>query len=227
MGVHGRGDPVVAAHRENQAKTLQNREALWTIGALAKRVGLARSTLLYYDALGLLPPCGRTAAGYRLYSEASAERLERLCAFRAAGMPLAHIRRLLDAPSSDPVRLLEERLTAIAEEMRGLRRQQRWLLRLLAEEGTSPPTNMPDKNAWVSMLRTAGLKEEGLDTLHVLFERRAPEAHQDFLESLGLQEAEIRALRAISASPSAEETPPPEQFAPERADLGPTAAVRR
>jgi len=34
---------------------------------LAGRFGLSRSTLLYYDSIGLLSPSERTASNYRLY----------------------------------------------------------------------------------------------------------------------------------------------------------------
>ena len=38
-----------------------------TLGKFARRVGLARSSVLHYESLGLLAPAGRSAAGYRLY----------------------------------------------------------------------------------------------------------------------------------------------------------------
>jgi SAM-dependent methyltransferase len=42
----------------------------FTIGALARRFSLARSTLLYYDRIGLLCPRGRSQGNDRLYSAA-------------------------------------------------------------------------------------------------------------------------------------------------------------
>ena len=39
------------------------------IGALAQRTGVTRSTLRYYERIGLLAPSGRTAAGYRVFGE--------------------------------------------------------------------------------------------------------------------------------------------------------------
>jgi DNA-binding transcriptional MerR regulator len=41
-----------------------------TIGQAAKHANLSRSTLLYYDRIGLLRPSGRSRAGYRLYNGA-------------------------------------------------------------------------------------------------------------------------------------------------------------
>ena len=39
-----------------------------TIGKLARKFDLSRSTLLYYDRIGLLKPSGRTRANYRVYT---------------------------------------------------------------------------------------------------------------------------------------------------------------
>ena len=166
-----------------------------TVSRLARRCGLCRSTLLYYDAMGLLVPRSRTEAGYRRYDEADAARLERIRVLREAGLSLAQIRQVLDAPASDPAKLLEERLRALATEMGALRRRQRVLLRLLEETGTPGRPLVPDKEAWVGLLRDAGLSEEEQVTLHACFEARMPEGHQDFLESLGLDEQEIRRIR--------------------------------
>ena len=47
----------------------------YSISQIARTCGLSRSTLLYYDRLGLLRP-GRTASGYRIYRERDLERLD-------------------------------------------------------------------------------------------------------------------------------------------------------
>ncbi|MFC1747364.1 MerR family DNA-binding transcriptional regulator [Pseudomonadota bacterium] len=39
--------------------------AMHTIGEVSKRFSISRSTLLYYDAIGLLSPSGRSNANYR------------------------------------------------------------------------------------------------------------------------------------------------------------------
>ena len=48
---------------------------MYTVGQLAKLFGLSRSTLLYYDEIGLLSPSARSASNYRLYSEADIRRV--------------------------------------------------------------------------------------------------------------------------------------------------------
>lgn len=191
--------------RKVQTPVEQEREGMTnscrrTISDLAARFGLSRSTLLYYDARGLLSPCDRTPAGYRLYDEECVARLERICTLREAGMPLDQVKRLLDAPFSSPLRILEERLAALAEEIRHLRRQQRLVLRLLETEGAVDTPVFPNKESWSAMLREAGLDESGLHALHALFEGKAPEAHRDFLDSLGVEEAEIERIRKAAAT---------------------------
>jgi len=42
---------------------------MYTVGSLARSFGLSRSTLLYYDSIGLCKPSGRSAANYRTYTE--------------------------------------------------------------------------------------------------------------------------------------------------------------
>ena len=45
-----------------------------TITRLAKQFKLSRSTLLYYDRIGLLRPSGRSPSNYRLYTGSDRQR---------------------------------------------------------------------------------------------------------------------------------------------------------
>jgi len=51
------------------------------------------------------------------------------------------------------------------------------------------------KEVWVSILKAAGLDDAGMKNWHIEFERTSPEAHQDFLESLGIEKDEVAAIR--------------------------------
>lgn len=92
------------------------------ITALGRRFGLSRSTLLYYDRIGLLRPSGRSEADYRLYSHADCDRLARICAFREAGLSLDDIAKLLDADTPQGP-ILERRLGEIGQAMTALKAQ--------------------------------------------------------------------------------------------------------
>lgn len=52
---------------------------------------------------------------------------------------------------------------------------------------------------WVSMFRDIGLDEETMMKWHRLFETRYPQAHQSFLEWLGLPPERIREIRVQSS----------------------------
>ncbi|MEO1271762.1 MAG: MerR family transcriptional regulator [Myxococcota bacterium] len=71
---------------------------MWKVGQLAQRAGVTVRTLHHYDALGLLLPSARTDAGYRLYSDADAERLARIVLLRGLGLSLDEVRACLDRP---------------------------------------------------------------------------------------------------------------------------------
>ncbi len=49
---------------------------------------------------------------------------------------------------------------------------------------------------WVAMFEEIGLKEAQMHQWHRLFEARHPDAHQAFLEWLGLDPEEIARIRA-------------------------------
>jgi DNA-binding transcriptional MerR regulator len=172
-----------------------------SIGALAKRAGLSRSTLLYYDRLGLLRPRGRSDGNYRQYSAADVERLERICAHRSMGIPLKQIGALLDQTGESPaVEILQCRLETLGRQMNVLRQQQRAISRLLQQEPLHKEPEMIRKERWVEIMRAAGFTEREMHSWHVQFETMEPEAHQEFLESLGINPEEIVKIREWSRS---------------------------
>ena len=169
-----------------------------TISQLAKRFGLSRSTLLYYDSIGLLSPSLRSAANYRLYSQEDVERMELIDLYRQAGLPLKDVARVLSSGQSTATALLSQRLASLSQEIRKLRRQQQMIVGLLESEAALRKTRSLDKEGWVAILRATGLSDDDMGRWHVEFERLTPEAHQDFLESLGLEDEEIARIREWS-----------------------------
>lgn len=172
-----------------------------TVGQLARRARLSRSALLHYEALGLLSPAGRTVAGYRLYGASEVERLERIRGYREAGLPMTAIAQLLRGAQGDAARILEHHLVELNRSIARLREQQRRVARLLGQPGLLPArTRAMTKEGWVAVLRRAGLDDEDMWRWHQVFEAEAPEAHQDFLESLGIADDEVRRIRAAARS---------------------------
>lgn len=172
-----------------------------SIRQLAARFDLSRSTLLYYDRCGVLKPEYRTSAGHRLYSDADAERLARICELREAGLPLKDIDAVLEpngAYRTPLAEALNRRLQELNTEISALRRQQQVVVTLLRQKGASRRTRILTKDRWVALLQAAGMDEHARTRWHAEFERTSPEAHQDFLESLGIPEPEIARIRALS-----------------------------
>ncbi len=54
------------------------------------------------------------------------------------------------------------------------------------------------KSDWVAMFREIGLDEPTMRRWHVVFEQRAPDAHQSFLEWLGEPTEDVDRIRNAS-----------------------------
>ncbi len=172
---------------------------MYTIGRLAKEFGLSRSTLLYYDSIGLFGPSGRSKSNYRIYTRADRDRLEQICTYRRVGLPLNEINRLLRRPGKRSVLpVLEKRLDELNREIRALRGQQHFIVQLLRNNRALSRIRVMDKESWIRLLEASGLDEEARDRWHAEFERLAPDAHQDFLESLGIPAKEVKLIRKFS-----------------------------
>jgi DNA-binding transcriptional MerR regulator len=65
-----------------------------TIGRAAAATGMSRKAIRYYEQVGVLPPAGRTRAGYRQYTEQGVERLHFVRRARALGLSLRTITTL-------------------------------------------------------------------------------------------------------------------------------------
>jgi MerR family transcriptional regulator, thiopeptide resistance regulator len=92
----------------------------WRIGEVARLARVSVRTLHHYDVVGLLPPSGRSAAGYRLYTAPDLERLQQILLFRELGFALAEIRRIMLDPEFDRRRALTAQRTLLAARARRL-----------------------------------------------------------------------------------------------------------
>jgi len=169
-----------------------------TVSKLATSCGLSRTTVLYYESIGLLKPAARTAGNYRKYSDKDLERLRQIRAWREAGLTLEDIRILLGQPGSDAASVLKRRLLAINDEIDRLRSHQRAILKLLQAKQSTWRTKMISKEKWVSIMKASGFTEDQMHRWHAEFERMAPEDHREFLEYLHIPNDEIQSIRDAS-----------------------------
>lgn len=173
---------------------------MYRISQLAQQFGLSRSTLLYYDRIGLLTPSERSEVGYRHYSPTDRSRLESISSLRRAGMDIEGIRTILATAGDDTTAVLRRRLNEIGAEIEALRTKQHLLAGMLKVQGEGGPGATVNKEMFVAMLRAAGMDGAAMKKLHVEFERREPEAHHAFLLSLGISEKEALLIRKWSAA---------------------------
>ena len=173
-----------------------------TVTSLARSCNLARSTVLYYESIGLLTRPRRSAGNYRVYSEKDLERLRQICTYRDAGLTLADIRSILDAPGSDAAGVLRRRLTELSAGIERLRENQRTIARLLKTTNQFRRLPVVTKEKFTAVLRASGFSEADMRRLHTEFEANAPNEHQEFLEFLHIPEEEIRSIREWSRAKS-------------------------
>jgi DNA-binding transcriptional MerR regulator len=169
-----------------------------TISRLAKQFNLSRSTLLYYDRIGILRPSGRSPANYRLYTGVDRQRLEKICHYRKMGLSLKAIREILDAPDNMMGNVLKQRLQEIHRQIQALQNQQRVIRNLIGHPSFSDMATGLNREKWTTLLRASGMTDQDMLQWHMEFERLFPDDHQAFLESLGIPRDDIKAIRALS-----------------------------
>ncbi|WP_460733720.1 MerR family transcriptional regulator [Lysobacter tyrosinilyticus] len=88
-----------------------------TVSQVAALTHLTVRALHHYDAIGLLKPSQRSAAGYRLYDDDDLRRLRQVLLFRELGFGLDAVHALIDAtPDRQRQALLEQR--AVVDQQR-------------------------------------------------------------------------------------------------------------
>ena len=169
-----------------------------TVTNLARACGLSRTTVLYYESLGLIKPARRTAGNYRVYGEKEVDRLKRIVTYRNSGLRLSDIRSMLEEPRGDAAGVLKRRMAELGGEIERLREHQRAIARLLRQTDQLRRTAMVTKEKWVSVMRAAGFSEDDMRRWHSQFEKSAPQEHQEFLEFLHIPAEEITKIREWS-----------------------------
>lgn len=106
------------------------------IGELAAATGVDTETIRYYEREGLLAPPARQANGYRRYGRPQLERLSFIRHCRALDIPLADIRRLIDALDSpnadcrDIDRLIDAQLFRVRARLQSMQALEKQLVEL-------------------------------------------------------------------------------------------------
>jgi MerR family transcriptional regulator, thiopeptide resistance regulator len=128
-----------------------------TVGELARRCGLTVRTLHHYDAIGLLVPASRSAAGYRLYARSDIERLHRIQALRQLGLSLTDIGTALSGPQRPLAEVVDRQIAQIDRELHEAARLRERLVRL---RGQLADGQSPDLADWLDTLELMTMYEK-------------------------------------------------------------------
>ena len=127
----------------------------YTVGEMAKRLGVAPSTLRYYDQEGILPFVERSEGGIRVFKESDYEWLQVIDCLKKTGMQLRDIKTFIEmAMQGDQT--IEPRLALITKQKESVKAQiaeleetlrtlefKEWYYNTAKEKGTtSVPRNM-------------------------------------------------------------------------------------
>src|SRR5215469_2171144 len=117
------------------------------IGAIAERAGVSAKTIRFWEDEGLLPPPGRTPAGYRDYGPAVLDRLGFIRHAQSAGLTLAAIRQVLEIrdggepPCVHVTELIGRRLAEVDARLAELTRTRDQLVVLAARAAAQDPAD--------------------------------------------------------------------------------------
>ncbi|MBR1825661.1 MAG: MerR family transcriptional regulator [Alphaproteobacteria bacterium] len=98
----------------------------YSIGEVAKLMGITTYTLRYYEKEGLLPNIRKNSAGLRRFSEHDLAWLNILECLKSTGLPLKEIKRYLEL-SKEGDKTLQERLQIFLKQKQHLEEQIRAL----------------------------------------------------------------------------------------------------
>lgn len=111
-------------------------DGLHNIGDAARLSGVTAKMIRHYEAIGLIPPAGRTFAGYRIYSDADLHRLRFIKRSRSLGFPIKQIETLLGLwddrgrASAEVKRLAEAHADELGRKIEEMQAMQRTLQQL-------------------------------------------------------------------------------------------------
>ena len=102
----------------------------YSIGQMAKKLGLTTATLRYYEKEGLLPFVERTSGGIRQFTEKDFEWLMIIDCLKKTGMPLKDIRSFIEMVNQGDS-TIENRLNLIQKQKKSVENQLAELAEIL------------------------------------------------------------------------------------------------
>ncbi|MOA02615.1 HTH-type transcriptional regulator HmrR [compost metagenome] len=101
---------------------------MYRIGELAKLANISSRTIDYYTSIGLIEAAGRSASNYRLYSDETLQRLERIEHLKKEKYTLDEIKATIEKwRSITPEELVSRKLTDLQHHLTMLEREAKEL----------------------------------------------------------------------------------------------------
>lgn len=166
-----------------------------SVGKVSKMFEISRTTLLYYDKIGLLSPTERSASGYRLYGQSDIARLNQIFILKNAGMPLNQISNLIANEESVVFGKLMKRLGEFNLEIEKLKNQQKQIINILDKMFILKSIRNDNAKTIEKIINYAEIDFDQRELWHAEFEKQSPEIHEYFLKMLGLNDEEINVLK--------------------------------
>jgi len=122
---------------------------IYTVGEMAKMLGVPASTLRYYDKEGLLPFVERSSGGMRMFQESDYEWLQVIACLKKTGMQLKDIREFIsmamkgDETIAPRLELIIKQQEAVKAQMAELQKTlnilefKRWYYETAKQAGTT------------------------------------------------------------------------------------------
>lgn len=94
-------------------RSMATEDTLYTVGEVAEALEITVRTLHHWESQGLVTPTERSWSNYRLYTPEDVDRIQHILIYRATGMKLAEIKKLLSGGSSAVEHLRRQRESLI------------------------------------------------------------------------------------------------------------------
>ncbi len=128
----------------------------YTAGELAKKLGVSGRTIRFYDEKRLLTPCEYSEAGYRIYNDESAERLQKIIMLRFMDFSLEQISEMMQEEDFDVRKSLQEQENLLLE-------KKEHIERIL--EAVRKTRQASDEELWDNMFRIIDITKEREDVI--------------------------------------------------------------
>ncbi|GII26697.1 helix-turn-helix domain-containing protein [Planotetraspora mira] len=135
---------------------------LYTIGQLARRTELSVRTIRFWSDIGLIPPAGRSAGGYRLYDAEAVTRADLVRTLRDLGVGLEAVREILLRQAS-VAEVAQAHVRALDAEIRTLRLRRAVLSTVAERGGTTEETLLMHKLALLSVRERRQIIDDFVD----------------------------------------------------------------